>query len=97
MNEDFSGRQRGPLREDGDRRGGHGGASTPVDPRSGDALMDRFRGEFTEMPGLRLTASQAARLFGIDEQVCETTLRALVDAGHLVRHVDGRFSRSSVV
>lgn len=53
--------------------------------------------EFGEMPGLRLTTRQAARLFGVDERVCEATLSALVDAGHLVRHVDGRFSRSSGV
>jgi len=59
--------------------------------------MDRFRGEFAEMPGLRLTTRQAARLFGVDERVCEATLCALVEAGHLVRRVDGRFSRSSVV
>ncbi|MGE0460808.1 MAG: hypothetical protein AB7Q16_05525 [Vicinamibacterales bacterium] len=63
----------------------------------GVMLMMRLTAEFTEMPGLRLTASQAARLFGVDARVCEGMLRALVDAGHLVRGGDGRFSRPSGV
>ena len=32
------------------------------------ALVHRVRGEFLEMPGLRLTRAQAQRLWGLDEE-----------------------------
>ena len=34
------------------------------------ALVERARGEFLEMPGLRLTIPQAARLWGLDTDSC---------------------------
>ena len=46
-------------------------------------LCARVHAEFREMPGLRLTLPQAARLFSIDLERCERVLGALVDAGHL--------------
>lgn len=51
-------------------------------------LRARVEAEFAEMPGLRLTLCQAARLFCIERGQCERLLRALVDAGVLVS--DGR-------
>jgi hypothetical protein len=41
-------------------------------------LYFRLRGEFREMPGLRLTVRQAARLFAIEPPQCERVLAALV-------------------
>lgn len=51
--------------------------------RDEDDLCRRVRAEFREMPGLKLTLSQACRLFGIEPTRCERVLGALVHAGHL--------------
>jgi hypothetical protein len=45
------------------------------------------------MPGLRLTASQARRLWGLDNVSCEALLDALVDSMFLSRTRDGAFMR----
>jgi hypothetical protein len=56
-------------------------------------VVRRIRGEFLEMPGLRLTAEQARRLWRLDETACEAVLGALVDARFLARTRDGAFVR----
>lgn len=38
----------------------------------------RVKAEYLEMPGLKLTSSQAARLWGLDLRVCDMVLTALV-------------------
>ena len=38
------------------------------------ALALRVRGEYEEMPGLRLTVAQAARLFGVAPDVAHAVL-----------------------
>lgn len=43
-----------------------------------------IRGEFNEMPDLRVTSEQAARLWGLDLTLARATLRSMVDAGFLV-------------
>jgi hypothetical protein len=48
-----------------------------------DKLLARVRGEFKEMPGLRLNVRQAHRLWGLDLFTCEDILAALVDEGVL--------------
>ena len=53
------------------------------------SLLHRVRGEFTEMPGMRLTTPQAARLWGLDLATAEQALSALVQAGFLARRGDG--------
>jgi len=45
------------------------------------------------MPGLRLTAQQARRLWRLDESACNAVLGALVDAQFLARTRDGAFVR----
>jgi hypothetical protein len=52
----------------------------------------RVRSEFLEMPGLRLTVAQAARLCGVEQTVCRAVLDALVDAKFL-RLTGGLYSR----
>ena len=47
------------------------------------SLYQRVRGEFREMPGLRLTLDQAARLFTIERSVCHRVLNQLVRDGVL--------------
>ncbi|HKB11076.1 MAG TPA: hypothetical protein VKD69_10490 [Vicinamibacterales bacterium] len=56
-------------------------------------VVRRVRGEFLEMPGLRLTPQQARRLWRLDERACEAVMDALVDARFLARTSDGAFVR----
>ena len=56
-------------------------------------VLRRIRGEFLEMPGLRLTAEQARRLWRLDQTACDAVLGALVDARFLARTRDGAFVR----
>jgi hypothetical protein len=58
-----------------------------------DEVLQRIQGEYVEMPGLRLTAAQAQRLWGLERDVCEALLAALVDARFLSRTRDGAFIR----
>lgn len=53
-------------------------------PPFGDAIL-RARAEFLEMPGLQLTAAQAARLWNLDVEFCDAVLTALVEARFLFR------------
>jgi hypothetical protein len=43
----------------------------------------RLTAEFREMPGLRLTPQQTARLIGVDVETASSVLTALVDRGFL--------------
>jgi len=56
-------------------------------------VVRRVRGEFLEMPGLRLTPEQARRLWRLDAAACEQVLGVLVDARFLARTSDGAFIR----
>ena len=56
-------------------------------------LLRRVRSEFIEMPGLRLRIDQAQRLWNLDRALCESVLRALVDAKFLGRFEDGLYAR----
>ena len=56
-------------------------------------VLQRVQGEFSEMPGLCLTAAQAQRLWGLDREFCNELLKALVDAHFLVQRRDGTFIR----
>jgi Fic family protein len=58
-------------------------------------LHERARGEFLEMPGLRLTPAQASRLWAIDRATSEAVLDTLRSIGFLVRTGDGAYCRRS--
>jgi DNA-binding IclR family transcriptional regulator len=62
------------------------------DHASRDRLLRRVREEFREMPCLRLTDRQSARLFGLSKPVCERILGTLVGEGMLWRGGDGRYA-----
>ena len=47
------------------------------------AIGARIRAEYHEMPGLRLTVSQAARLFNVELTCCARVLDGLVENGAL--------------
>jgi hypothetical protein len=46
-------------------------------------LIERVRCEFLEMPGLRLTPAQAARLWNVDSATCQHVITALVRSAFL--------------
>ena len=58
-----------------------------------DDVLQRIQGEYVEMPGLRLTPAQAQRLWGLERDVCDALLGALVDAKFLAQTRDGAFVR----
>ncbi len=57
-------------------------------------LERRVRGEYHEMPGLRLTVAQARRLWALDRPTCESVLDVLIEAGFLERDATGQYCRS---
>lgn len=57
--------------------------------------IERLRGEFLEMPGLRLTATQAQRLCGVESTICQAVLDALVVEDFLRLNTQGIYSRVS--
>lgn len=65
----------------------------PDTERATDEMLRRVRGEFIEMPGLRITEAQARRLWGLDAAACSALLHALVEARFLFRTPDGAFMR----
>ena len=66
--------------------------SLPSD-RFAEALR-RAKAEFREMPGLKLTEAQAARLLSFDSALCSEVLAALVEQHFLTRTRD-TFQRAS--
>lgn len=48
-----------------------------------ERIVDRIRGEFREMPGLRLTPAQATRLWGLELDACRQVIDTLVAAEFL--------------
>jgi len=54
-------------------------------------LLDRIRGEYREMPGLRLTFPQACRLWHIDTATCRALLDTLIAERFLHEIRNGEF------
>jgi hypothetical protein len=70
-----------------------GGNGSMLEGHRMQEVVRRVRGEFLEMPGLRLTPQQARRLWRLDEAACEKVLGALVKDRFLARTRDGAFVR----
>jgi hypothetical protein len=66
----------------------------PQDDRVFTQALRRVRAEFVEMPGLKLTLCQAARLCAMDAAVCAEVLAALVRARFLVETRNASFMRA---
>ena len=71
----------------------------PITPRNGagvpesmSALAIRVHGEYREMPGLRLTVRQAARLFSLTPDLADAVLHELRRASVLACSNDGAFA-----
>ena len=58
-------------------------------------LAQRIREEFEEAPGLRLTVTEAARFWGLDERTCEKVLAYLFNSRFLARGGDSRYGQAS--
>jgi hypothetical protein len=58
------------------------------------SLVERIRGEFTEMPGLQLTMDQASRLWGLNETDCRYVIEMLVTSAFLRRTAAGTIVRA---
>jgi hypothetical protein len=56
--------------------------------------FERIRGEFQEMPGMRLTAEQVQRLSGVELPICELVLADLVRSKFLRLEPDGTYLHS---
>jgi hypothetical protein len=54
-------------------------------------LTQRIREEFEETPGLRLTVSEGARFWGLDEFTCRQVLVRLRTSGVLAADADQRY------
>jgi hypothetical protein len=68
-------------------------ASSATGPALGIPLLaQRLKAMYQEMPGMRLSAADAARLAGLDQSVCQNILEALADVHFLKRGQDGTFS-----
>jgi hypothetical protein len=57
------------------------------------ATVRRVRGEFEEMPCLRVTPEEARVLFGLTDTTSEWILRSLAEEGFLVQTSDGQYVR----
>ena len=59
------------------------------------ATVRRVRGEFEEMPCLRVSLPQARSLFGLPDRVCEWVLSRLESDGFLGRTANGEYVRQT--
>jgi hypothetical protein len=71
--------------------GSLGSATPPSAHAAPSQLLTRIRSEYREMPGLRLTALQARRLWGLDILTCASALGALEGSGFLRRTREGAY------
>jgi hypothetical protein len=63
--------------------------SSVIDPD----LLRTIEGEYSEMPGMRLTEPQFRRLWALDPTECQQVTTALVSSGVLTRDAGGRYCR----
>ena len=60
-----------------------------------DRALHRLRTVFIEIPGVRMSLSEAARLTELETHICQILLSALEDLGFLKRQDDGVYRRQS--
>jgi hypothetical protein len=54
--------------------------------------LARVHDLFVNTPGVKLTTAEAARMAGLDRQVCRVLFRTLIETGFLEQGVRGTFS-----
>ena len=68
--------------------------ATQLNPRI-SALLLRIQSEYREMPGLKLTAAQARRLWNLDGDTCNLVLTTLLDQRFLKCIASGTYVRAT--
>ena len=70
----------------------NGSSAVTVNRADGELnLLSRVRGEFREMPGMRLSLDQAMRLWALDYDTCRSLLDTLMASKFLVLDGHGRY------
>jgi hypothetical protein len=64
----------------------------PIQTRRFREALARVQDLFANKPGVKLTTAEAARMAGLDRQVCRVLFRTLIDTGFLEQGVRGMFS-----
>ncbi len=64
----------------------------PIQTRRFKEALARVQDLFVNSPGVKLTTAQAARMAGLDRQVCRVLFRTLIETGFLEQGVRGMFS-----
>ena len=67
------------------------------DPMQLESLLARVRGEYFEMPGLRVTFAQACRLWQLDVSTCEMLLDQLIREGFLWKTNNGFYIAAATI
>jgi hypothetical protein len=67
---------------------------TPMEFLDFEDAIELIHMEYAEMPGLRLTFSQARRMWNLTDAVCERALGALTASGFLEQRRDGTYVRT---
>jgi hypothetical protein len=57
------------------------------------AAVRRVKADYLEMPGLKLTSSEAAKLWGLEVRMCDAVLTALVADRFLMCTMNAAFVR----
>lgn len=60
-----------------------------------ESVVKRVRGEFLEMPDLKVTVPQAMRLWGLDRAECTEVIDILVKRSFLRVMPDGQVARAA--
>jgi hypothetical protein len=60
-----------------------------------EAAVRRARADYLEMPGMQLTAAQAARLWHLDLTSCEGVLLTLVQSRFLTKTRNDAYARAA--
>jgi hypothetical protein len=58
-----------------------------------ESIVNTVRGEFNEMPGMKLTRDQFCRLWHLERHVAERVIRSLTNSGFLQKDHDNRYGR----
>jgi hypothetical protein len=61
------------------------------------ATVSRVRGEFAEMPCMKVTREQARVLLGLEEPAADWVLGALIREGYLAQTPTGEFFKASTM
>ena len=77
------------------QQGWHARSSARIPEEVWQATVTRVRGEFEEMPCMRITAEQASALLGLRPPVSMWVLDRLADEGFLSRSDQGEYMRTS--